>query len=186
MNEPKLETRRLILRRFRAEDYRDLFEYLSVGEVVRFEPYGPLTLQQCVAEANSRAASDNYWAIVERESGKMIGNIYFRQSEPLKFMTYELGYILNPKFWGRGYATEAAARVVRHGFENCGAHRIVANCDMRNTRSFRVMERLGMRRERAAIKDAFFRYGDDGRPQWHDSYQYALLAEEFFENNPAP
>jgi ribosomal-protein-alanine N-acetyltransferase len=49
-----METERLYLRRFQEKDYKDLFEYLSQWEVVKYEPYNPLTLKQCVDEAKSR------------------------------------------------------------------------------------------------------------------------------------
>jgi ribosomal-protein-alanine N-acetyltransferase len=126
-----------------------------------------------------QAENPNYWAAVSKENGKMIGNIYFHHSEPAKFMTWELGYIFNPNYRGKGYATEAARRVVQHGFEDLKAHRIVANCNPENAASWKLMERLGMRREKHAKSDIFFRYGADGKPLWQDSYQYAMLAGEF-------
>lgn len=175
-----METERLYLRRFHEKDYKDLYEYLSQWEVVKYEPYNPLTLKQCVDEAKSRSHSPNYWAVILKEDGKMVGNIYFRQSDPVKFMTWELGYIFNPFYWGNGYATEAAEQVLRHGFEDLKAHRVVANCNPENGRSWKLMERLGMRRERHAKNDIFFRYGVDGKPLWQDSFQYAMLREEFF------
>ncbi len=176
----QIESERLFLRRFRETDFKDLFEYLSLWEVVQFEPYNPLTLSQCIEEAKSRSKSPNYWAAVSKETGKMIDNIFFRQKDPLKFMTWELGYIFNSNYWGHGYATEASEYVMRYGFEVLKAHRIIANCNPVNERSWKLMERLGMRREQEGKRDIFFRYGPDGKPLWQDSYQYAILAEEFF------
>ncbi len=69
----------------------------------------------------------------------------------------EIGYIFNPDQHGRGYATEAANAMLRYGFEELGLHRIHARCDLRNSASWRVMERLGMRRE------AHFRRARDGQ-----------------------
>lgn len=178
-----MESERLFYRRFMKSDFKDLFEYLSDPEAVRFEPYRPLSLRQCVDEAKSRAESRNYWAAVLKSGEKMIGNIFFKQKEPLKFMTWELGYIFNKRYWGEGYATEASKRIVRYGFEELGAHRIIANCNQLNERSFRLMERLGMRREQSAKRDVFFHYGDDAAPLWQDSFQYAILAEEYFGND---
>jgi len=174
-----IESERLGLRRFLESDCRDLYEYLSVPEVVRYEPYKPLTYKQCVNEVRGRAGSSNYWAVVLKDSGKVIGNIFFKQKDPLRLMTWELGYILNRDYWGRGYAAESARLVMRYGFENMGAHRIVATCNQLNERSWRLMERLGMRRELTAKKDSFFHHTADGKPDWQDSYQYAVLAEEF-------
>ena len=175
-----MQSERLLYRRFLKSDYKDLFEYLSIAEVVKYEPYDTLSLKQCVDEAKSRADSQNYWAVILKDEGKMIGNIFFKRKEPLKFATYELGYIFNRRYWGQGYATEASRRIISYGFEQLSAHRIIANCNQENERSWRLMERLGMRREQAAKKDIFFRYDDEMRPLWQDSYQYALLAGEYF------
>ena len=174
-----VQSEKLGLRRFLESDCGDLFEYLSVPEVVRFEPYGPLTYNQCVNEVRGRAGSSNYWAVELKDGGKVIGNIFFKQREPLRHMTWELGYIFNRDYWGRGFATESAYMVMSYGFKHMGAHRIIATCNQLNERSWRLMERLGMRRELTAKQDSFFRHTIDGRPDWFDSYQYAILAEEF-------
>ena len=174
-----MESERIELRRFKETDYGDLFEYLSLWEAVKYEPYNPLTLQQCIDEAKSRATSPNYWAVVLKENQKLIGNIYFKQSEPFTFKTWELGYIFNPAYWGKGYASEASRCVMRYGFLEHGAHRIVANCNPENTRSWKLMERLGMRREQYAKQNIFFRYDANSMPQWQDTFQYAVLRDEF-------
>ena len=179
-----LESGRLGLRRFLDSDGGDLFRYLSKAEVVRYEPYDPLTYEQCIHEARSRARSPNYWAVILKDDGKLIGNIFFKQRDPLRFMTWEIGFIFNRDYWGMGYAAEASYLVMRYGFEVMGAHRIIANCNQANERSWKLMERLGMRREQAARKDIYFRRTADGKPDWQDSYQYAVLSEEFKQRKP--
>lgn len=86
----------------------------------------------------------------------------------------EIGYCLDPRFTGHGYATEAVAEVLRYCFEDLAVHRIVANCFAANEMSWRLMERLGMRREIHAVADSLHRSG-----QWLDSFGYALLADEW-------
>ena len=86
----------------------------------------------------------------------------------------EIGYCLDPRYTGRGYATEAVKELLRYCFEDLAVHRVVANCFAGNEKSWRLMERLGMRREMHAVADSLHRSG-----QWHDSYGYALLADEW-------
>ncbi|WP_329787839.1 GNAT family protein [Lentzea sp. DG1S-22] len=85
----------------------------------------------------------------------------------------EIGYSLHPGFQGRGYATEAARKMLELGFEHLGLHRIVAECDPRNEPSWRLMERLGMRRE------AHFRELEIFKGEWGDLFVYAVLEEEY-------
>jgi len=86
----------------------------------------------------------------------------------------EVGYALAPDRTGHGYATEAVRELLRVAFEDHGLRRVVANCFADNEQSWRLMERLGMRREAHAVRDSLHR---DGR--WLDSFVYALLAEEW-------
>ena len=83
------------------------------------------------------------------------------------------GKPINPEFHGFGYATEAARGLMAMGFERAGLHRIFARCDARNTASYRVMERLGMRRE------AHFREHILVKGVWDEELIYALLEGEW-------
>lgn len=86
----------------------------------------------------------------------------------------ELGWTVDPAHSGHGYATEAAAELLRICFEDLGLRRVVALCFADNVASWRLMERLGMRREEHNIRDSLHRSGE-----WLDGYGYALLAEEW-------
>jgi RimJ/RimL family protein N-acetyltransferase len=85
----------------------------------------------------------------------------------------EIGWTVLPQHAGRGFATEAAREVLRLGFEHYGLRRIVANLDARNHRSAALCERLGMRRESHRRGDFW------SKGVWTDSYDYALLADEW-------
>ena len=82
--------------------------------------------------------------------------------------------MLDPRFTGRGFATEAVRELLRLCFEDLGVRRVVAYCFADNQASWRLMERLGMRRETHAVEESLHRSG-----RWLDSYGYALLAEEW-------
>lgn len=85
-----------------------------------------------------------------------------------------LGWAFHPDAGGRGLATEAVAELVRHAFEDLGLRRVMAECFTANEPSWRLMERLGMRREAHHVLDSLHR--DRG---WQDEYVYALLADEW-------
>jgi RimJ/RimL family protein N-acetyltransferase len=86
----------------------------------------------------------------------------------------ELGWVLDPTYTGQGYATEAVRELLRHCFEDLGVRRVTATCFLANDSSWRLMERVGMRRELHAVRDALHRSG-----RWLDSVGYALLEEEW-------
>lgn len=90
----------------------------------------------------------------------------------------EIGWTILPQHGGRGFATEAALAALRLGFEHYGLRRIVANLDARNDRSAALCERLGMRRETHRIGDFW------SKGTWTDSFEYALLAEEWRARQP--
>ncbi|MBZ9626234.1 GNAT family N-acetyltransferase [Clostridium sp. FP2] len=114
-----------------------------------------------------------------KENNKLIGNVYFQQQEPKEFLTWEISYVFNPEYYGKGYATEACKRVLKYGFEQLGSHRVIGKCNPKNTPSWRLSERLLMRRDGYFRKPAFFGKSNQGKPMWHDAYQYSILAEEF-------
>ena len=93
--------------------------------------------------------------------------------------TREIGYVFARACWHKGYATEAARRLMAYAFERLATRRIIALCDTRNAASFALMERLGMRREGEFKKNAGFKTDAHGNTIWTDSYQYAILKEEF-------
>lgn len=85
-----------------------------------------------------------------------------------------LGWVLDPAYGGAGYATEAVAELLRICFEDLGLRRVRALCFADNAPSWRLMERLGMRREEYAVQDSLHRTRG-----WLDGMSYALLAEEW-------
>jgi len=176
------ETQRLILRRFLPDDWIDLYEYLSQETVVKYEPYGIFTEEQCKQEAVNRAQNGAFWAVCLKENNKLIGNVYFEQQEPKDFLTWEIGYVFNSFYQGKGYATEACKRIVEYGFNELAARRIIAMCNPENTASWSLLERLNMRREGHFIQKAFFKFDAQEKPIWHDAYEYAILADEWIEN----
>ncbi len=171
-----IETRRLILRPFHILDLNDLYDYLSRDEVVMYEPYGPFTWPECKKEIRARSRSADYLAIYEKTIRKVIGNIYFHNRDNL---TWELGYILHSGYWHQGYAYEAVAAFLEYAFYNLNIHRIIARCDTNNVASWRLLEKLGFRRESHEQKSLAIMNEAEGELFWRDCYQYAKLQEEY-------
>jgi len=171
----KLKTERLIIRNFAATDGPDLYEYLSDAEVVKFEPYRPFSKEAAYAEAKRRAGDANFLAVCLRD-GKLIGNLYFAKGE---FDTWEVGYVFNRNYWGKGYATESLKAIIEFAFSNLSAHRIIARCDPQNINSWRLLERAGMQREGTSLRSVYFFTDENNNPIWKDTYEYAILKAEF-------
>lgn len=178
-----IDSKRLYIRFFKDTDTDDLFDYLSNPEVARFEPYPPFTYEQAKEEAHRRSKDSSFFAICLKGSNQLIGNIYFSVYEPIHTRTYILGYVLNPKYQRQGYATEACKALLKHAFTVAQLHRVVAYCDQENERSWKLLERIGMRREGAMLKNNYFKKDEKGNPIWINAYQYAILSEEFLRNN---
>ena len=171
----KIETKRLLLRPFTAADGEDLYSYLSDPEVVRFEPYDVFTKADAEKEAARRAGDPNFFAVVLKKTGHVIGNLYFAPSE---YEKYEFGYVLSRAYWKNGYATEAADALLRDAFAQKKLHRVEAYCHPDNVNSWHLLERLGFKREAHLRRDIWFRKDEAGAPIWQDTYIYGLLEED--------
>lgn len=167
------ETERLILRRYREDDVQDLFEYLSDREVVKYEPYQPMTLKEVKENLEWRIGTEEMVAVELKKSHKMIGNVYLGKRD---FEALELGYVFHRKYWGNGYAAESCKALIQRAFFN-GVHRIYAECDPNNERSWKLLEALGFQREAHFRKNVYFWKDEAGKPIWKDTYVYAKLNE---------
>lgn len=171
MDDTILETERLILRRFVPQDLQDLFAYLSDAEVVRFEPYRPMSLKETAENLRWRISTDEMIAVVLKSNCKLIGNIYLGKRD---FEALELGYVFHRDFWGRGFAREACTAMIQHAFAG-GTHRIFAECDVQNVSSWKLLESLGFERSGHLKQNVYFWKDENGNPIWKDTYIYALL-----------
>jgi ribosomal-protein-alanine N-acetyltransferase len=170
-----IETERLTIRRFAPSDYRDLYEYLSDPAVYVFEPGKPVGLEEARRMAEERAAGEDFWAVTRKPDSKLVGHLYFKQVEPKDLLTWELGYIFHPKFQHVGYASESAAALTGYAFARLGARRIMARCNPENGASWRLLERIGFRREGHFRKYGFVHRDERGAPVWTDAYEYSKL-----------
>ena len=162
---PTLSTERLVLRPMRVSDARDMFDYakrLDVTTYLLWNPHPTMSYtEDYLRYLQGRYALGEFydWAVVEKQSGRMIGTCGFTRFDFLH-NAGEIGYVLNPNYHGRGYATEAAKCVLCFGFEKLGLHRVEAKFMQGNEASLRVMEKLGMtfegfRREAMLVKNVY-------------------------------
>lgn len=175
----ELVTDRVHIREVAAGDLPDVNAYGSDPEVVRYMPWGPNTLEETrefiertIEQQRAEPRQAYEMGMVLRETGRLIGGVGLRlHGDPPA--QGDIGYILRRDLWGRGYVTEAARAMLAFGFREFGLHRIWATCDVRNVGSYRVMEKLGMRREAHHLQDVWL------HGEWRDSYLYAILDSEF-------
>ncbi|WP_053739523.1 GNAT family N-acetyltransferase [Nocardia sp. NRRL S-836] len=172
-----IKTARLLLRPFHPADLGDVHAYRALPEVARYLYDDPLTREETAAKLQNWSTMDELTeegqslALAVVLGGTVIGEADVKWLSR-EHRQGELGYVFNPAFHGRGFATEAARALLGLAFGRFGLHRVIAQCDPRNEPSWRVMERLGMRRE------AHFRQSEVFKGEWGDLFVYAMLAAE--------
>lgn len=166
-----METERLLLRRYKEDDLQDLYEYLSNPEVVKYEPYQAMNLEQVKNNLQWRISTEEMIAVELKSNHKMIGNVYLGKRD---FESLELGYVFHQDYWGKGYAKESCMALIEQAFSN-NIHRIFAECDPQNPNSWRLLESMGFRREAHLLQNVYFWKDDENNPLWKDTYIYAKL-----------
>jgi RimJ/RimL family protein N-acetyltransferase len=177
--EPFAFTERLILRGFMPEDFEAYSAYRSLPAVYRHlysdPPSAQAMRERFEAGLNTRLSEDGdilRYAVVRREDDALLGQVSLKLTSKAALQA-EVGYIFNPAYAGKGYATEAARAIIDLGFGTFGFHRIFARLDTQNTASVGVVERLGFRREAHLIENDRF------NGVWGDEYIYAVLSREW-------
>jgi RimJ/RimL family protein N-acetyltransferase len=136
----RLETERLVLRPIELADLDVLVELDADPEVMRFLSARPSTRAE--VEASLQKPRGRRWVATERNADEFVG---WFGLVPSRDDTYEIGYRLGQRWWGRGFATEGARAVIDAAFRALGARRVTAQTMAVNRRSRRVMQRCGMR-----------------------------------------
>lgn len=176
-----LRTERLILRPGTPVDAEATWAYRrleTVSEWLTEIPTDLLAYRAAFTDPHRLATT----VIVEHD-GAVIGDFTLRienawaqveVADEARGRQAELGWVLDPARTGHGYATEAVRGLLDHCFTELGVRRVVASCFLPNTTSWRLMERVGMRREGHAVAESLHRSG-----QWLDTLTYALLVSEW-------
>jgi RimJ/RimL family protein N-acetyltransferase len=175
-----LVTERLRLRPFTRGDVDAVYAYRRREDVARYLFDVPLSRDECalavqqrIAQVALEAEGDKIVLGVELASnGALIGEVslIWRSVDARQG---EVGWIFDPGYHGHGYATEAANAMLDLGFGPADLHRVSARCDVRNEASWRLMARLGMRREAHFREHAIF------KSAWDEEFIYAILWQEW-------
>jgi RimJ/RimL family protein N-acetyltransferase len=179
----RLESERLILRRFAYSDLEPFLAYRNDPEVARYQAWESCTESEAIAmieEMKSlQPGTPGEWfqfAIELKETGALIGDCALKVERDGR--QAEIGFTLSREHQGKGYASEAVSRLLDYAFGDLGLHRVVAITDRENEPSWALLERLGMRREGCFVQNAWFK----GR--WTSEYLYAVLDDEWLRGRP--
>lgn len=187
-----IESKRLLIRDLKQDDFTALHAYLSDKENVYYMLHDAnteadtLLFLNKVMEENAKVPRTVFeMGVVRTEDGVLIGNcgIYLKDvfsddGSVVVAKQASLGWIVNKKYQKNGYGTEIAKCLIDVCFEKLQVHRIVANCHSENYASYRVMERSGMRFEGLFKKSRYGIIG--GVSQWYDVREYAILDSDYY------
>ena len=183
--ERPLRTERLLLRPAQAEDADSIWRFRQLDAVNEWLISRPADLDahRELFVKPARLANTVIIHLGHCPESEVIGFLLIRRenawsqlevADEARDQQAELGWVFDPARSGHGYATEAVREALRYCFDELGVRRVTAGCFLGNETSWRLMERVGMRREVNAVRDALHRSG-----QWLDSAGYALLADEW-------
>ncbi|WP_422803848.1 GNAT family N-acetyltransferase [Streptococcus sp. FT1-106] len=178
---PKVETDRLVLRQRTIDDVPDMFAYVSLENVAYPAGLPPIaTLEDEYDYFENRyyqnlekANLPSGYGITVKGSDRVIGSCDFNHHH--EDDVFEIGYMLHPDFWGRGYMTEAVSALIEIGFTLLNLHKVEIRCYGSNKQSQRVAEKLGFTLE-ARIRDR-----KDTQGNRCDDLAYGLLKSEWEE-----
>lgn len=170
----QLETTRLILRDHQFEDWVDIHDYAKDPEFSKYDVWGPNTEQdsknfvlRMITEAQTNPRYKFDLAVVDKKSLTVIGGIGLRKEAEQSYIG-NMGWAIHPLFQNKGLATEAAKACLNFGFNKLNLQIIYATCDALNPASYRVMEKIGMRKVGLHLKHKEF------KGTWHDSLRYEI------------
>jgi ribosomal-protein-alanine N-acetyltransferase len=172
-----MSRRPVTLSRIVSEDWPAVHSWACLPEACRHQPWGPNTEDETrhFVEGAVSAWSDTpqrRFPFAARLGQDVVGmgELHVRSEVQRQG---EIAYIVHPRLWGQGVATEIGRRLLAYGFDELGLHRIHATCDPRNTGSARVLAKLGMTHEGHLRHTRLIRDG------WRDSLLFSILEEEW-------
>ncbi len=172
---------RIILRDQNADDLDAMHQWLGDPETSRFLSWATrskeetlLQLAEGIREQSKADRQKYYLTMVLKGEGTVIGDAGLEvKGRGPGGGEGEIGYFLMKRYWGQGYATEAARLIVDYGFSHLGLHRIIATCLAANAASEHVMQKCGM------VKEGVLRRSDFRLGEWQDRLIYSILREEW-------
>jgi RimJ/RimL family protein N-acetyltransferase len=173
----KLETPRLIIRRFREDDIPALTAYRADPNVYRYLPwdsYDKAKARALIEDLKDKEPGEvgrYFFALEDKTTGVLIGDLYLRTEDDKRLA--EIGYVFALSSQGKGLATEAVGALLEYTFGTLHMHRLMARAVSDNAASLKLLERFGFRQEAHFVKSLWY------RGAWVDTVVYALLKEEW-------
>lgn len=174
----ELLTHRLKLRNFKQNDFAYVVELESFPETHYFETSQPNLEQitnkihRSLEDANQSPRSRYHLAVTIRPLDQVRGRVSLTLiNEAIR--EWEIGWAIHPAEWGKGFATEAAHRVLEFAFKELGAHRVVAFSHAENAASIQMMKKLNMQQEGILRETRPWKNG------WSDEAVYSILDREW-------
>jgi len=179
---PVLETQRLILREIILDDANWYLDHFRIAEIVEGTAFpGPQDLDAARKELERyilnpfKQKTGFRWGITEKGTNKLIGSCGFYNWIRGGVDSAEIGYDLNPEFWGKGIMTEALEVIITFGFERMGLNRIQALIPSNNARSKKLVGRLGFKKQGVLRERSLF------QGKYIDDVCFSLLRREWLE-----
>ncbi len=169
-----LITKRLDIRFAVESDVDDIYEYVSDEEVMKYEREDYPTKDSFEKVFTYLRKHDLLYTVRLIDDPKVIGHVFLGKTNPAVNNEYNLGYIFNPLYQGKGYCTESCRALVDYGFKALHANRIKAACNPENIPSWKVMEKIGLKKEGYFEKRFFIRNDEQGNPIYTDEVVYGI------------
>ena len=178
-----LETPRLIMRQFTADDVDNLFDLNSDPEVMRYLTGGKATPREVIRDEiiprhlNVYGRFDRLgtWAAESTATGEFLGWFHFRAGPGADVTNVDLGYRLRRSVWNQGYATEGSRALISMGFTGLGVERVFAHTMTANTASRHVLEKCGL----TLVRTTAYEGADAIEGAEHGEVEYALIKPEW-------
>ncbi len=178
------KTERLIIRPISMDDKKTIYVYRADPETSKYlslVPNSEEDIEEFIEKSSSVLNVPGTWfqfVIIEKLNNQVIGDIgiHFLETDP-ENKQVEIGYTLDSKYRGKGYAIEALTVIINYLINSLSKRRITASIDPINQASIKLIERLGFRKEAHFIESLFF------HGKWVDDVVYAILAKEWIDKN---
>jgi RimJ/RimL family protein N-acetyltransferase len=171
-----VEIDNITIRQFEKSDLQTFASYRAIPEVAQYQSWSDYTYDDAIKLYDSMQGHTlgevGQWfqlAIADKQSHKLLGDlaIHFIDDQQV-----EVGFTLAPENQGKGIGSKSLSAFIDHLFNTMNKYRIIATTDCDNHAAYKLLERVGFRREAHFVNNIFF------KGQWGSEYQYALLKSD--------
>jgi len=170
-----IKTERLVLRNFTLGDWKALHPMIvqyQASDLAAYDQAWPTSPEEIKGVTGWFASGDSYLAVCLKDTTQFIGFIALKPESEEDNRVYNIGYVFDSNYHGKGYATEACRAALRHAFGYLQVRKVVTGTAAANRASCRLLERLGF--QKIAESTGSLRTGADGKPIQFLGYTYAL------------